>query len=143
MSVNSLRPTVPRPSVDFDWSPKGSTFSFVAGGITFPYTTQADAISRPSDTRYATKTTPTNALLTFTANVVPPAGLAIIQYRWDFDDGTVAFGLTANHTYLIAIPQARVSLTVRDNIGRSFTHHRYLMLYPSQTVVLAEGTISV
>lgn len=143
MSINSLPVTPAKPLVNFDWTPKGGPFSFVAGPDTFPYNTQKDLISRPSDIRYTTNTTPTNTLLTFTANLVIPVNLSIIEYRWDFGDGGVAFGPSAGHTYLVAASQTRTTLTVKDNLGRSFYRHRYLMLYPSQTVVLAGGTISV
>lgn len=143
MSINSMPLAPSKPQVNFDWTPRGGAFNFVAGGITFPYNTQQDAVVRASDVRYVTNTTPTNTLLSFTANLVVPGDISIIEYRWDFGDGGVAFGPIAQHTYLVAASQTRVSLTVRDNLGRSFYRHRFLLLYPSQTVVLAGGTISV
>lgn len=47
---------------------------------------------------------------------------AIVQFRWDFGDGSSATGVTATHTYTATSTRSfTATLTVTDNGGRSAT----------------------
>lgn len=125
-----------RLTVDFSWTPVDPTpLSVTAGGNTYPYVTQQDAVVRASDSRYAASLTKTNAVLTFTANVVAPSTLTPIEYRWNFGDGTVAFGPVVTHTYIAAAPQAAVSLVVTDQNLVQYTRQRLLNLRAGDKVL--------
>lgn len=125
--VKNLRP----PRVDFSWSPLSSLALTTIGGNSYPYSSQADAITRSTDTRYAAYHTPTNTLLTFTATVEPFEGAEIVRYRWDFGDGTEAYGPTTTKTYRVPNQTAQVSLQVLDSNGLIATATHALNLVQS------------
>lgn len=113
----------------FTWTPNVTALSYTVNGNTYPYTTQADSISRPSsDGRYAAYYTNNNQLLTFTASAVVPSGLAIVEYRWDMGEGTIKYGSVITHTYITAAPGTTVNLTVTDTLNRTFSASRVLNL---------------
>lgn len=122
--------------VDFAWTPvSGVPFTWLTGGNSYPYTTQQDAVSRASDTRYAAVLTSTNTALTFTATVVTPANLTVIEYRWDFGDGVIAYGPIVGHTYTMPSPQTAVSLVVTDNLFQQSSRQRLLNLRAGSKIV--------
>jgi hypothetical protein len=123
---------------DFSWSPVSVALSFTFIG-TYPYTTQADSISRSSDSRYAAYTTPNNTLLTFTATASIPAGLTAVEYKWNFGDGTVGYGSSVGHTYTISSPQTMATLIVTDNLGRQSSIGRLLNLRQASPIVIAQN----
>src|SRR4051794_17982149 len=101
--------------LDLDWTPKSVALTYSVGGNTYPPLKQVDAVTRASDSRYQAYTTPINTLLTFTATTTLPAGLLILEYKWDFGDGSIGFGATVAHQYLAANFSTQVSLNVLTN----------------------------
>jgi hypothetical protein len=126
-------PPIP-PRVTFSWSPVSVPATITIGGNTYPYSTQADGVSRPStDARYAANTTPTNTLLTFTASA-EAFNANIVRYHWDFGDGTESFGPTVSKTYIVPNPTQRVAIQVLDSNGLSSTAVQTLNLVLSAPV---------
>jgi hypothetical protein len=126
-------------ATDFDWTPKSVPLSYTIGGNTYPPSTQADSVSRASDARYLSYTTPTNTLLTFTASVVLPPNVFIAEYRWDFGDGTVGYGPTVNHTYATASSQTAPVLVVTDSLGNRASRSHVLNLRQTVPIVVSLG----
>jgi PKD repeat protein len=54
-------------------------------------------------------------------------GATIVQYDWDFGDGTSATGIQANHTFDLA-QTFTIVLTVRDSAGRVATASKTLQV---------------
>lgn len=114
--------------IDFTWSGGTITLpSFTVGGTTFPYTTQADGISRSTDANYEYKKVSTGSVITFTASATL-SGVSIVTYRWDFGDGTIGYGPTATHTYLIPSQNTQVSLVATDNFSQTWTRSKTIGL---------------
>lgn len=128
-SAHSISPTV-----SFSWAPQSAPVSFTVGGHTYPYSHQADAVTRTSDDRYGAYTTPTNEELTFTAAVTTYDDTFILRYRWDFGDGTLAYGPEVVKTYLVPNPSIVVALTVHDSNGRDVRVARPLNLVRADPV---------
>jgi hypothetical protein len=61
--------------------------------------------------------------VTFDASESADSDGTIIEYLWDFGDGTTGTGLTANHTYSTActVTPCAVTLTVKDNFNQAST----------------------
>ncbi|NTU73318.1 PKD domain-containing protein, partial [Candidatus Roizmanbacteria bacterium] len=57
-------------------------------------------------------------LVTFIASTSSDPDGTISQYQWNFGDGSLATGITAQHTF-IGIAEYTVSLTVTDNLGKT------------------------
>jgi hypothetical protein len=97
-------------------APTGATYTYTAGTVT--YTTTE-------------KYTATNTLITFTATVAlpnVPAGLAIIEYYWDFGDGNFSYGNPATHTYKLSGLSPQAVLRVTDNYGRQWFCRKQIYL---------------
>jgi hypothetical protein len=139
MPINEISTGVgiPLPTVDFDWSPKSVPVSYTVGGNTYPYARQADGQVRTSDSRYTSFTTPTNTVLTFTASISLVGDNSIVQYLWNFGDGSSAFGSSVSYMYKIANPSAEVSLAVTDIYGRTVARHRVLNLRTTTAVSIS------
>lgn len=61
----------------------------------------------------------TNTTLTFTAQVYLPIAVSqVVEYYWQFGDGSTAFGQTATHTYKFA-RQMVTHLRIRTNYGET------------------------
>ncbi len=121
--------------VDFTWSPQDAPNlgQWTVNGNTYPPTRQIDNIDRSAqvgslDSRYVANTTTNNSNLTFTATAVLPAGVTIVEYRWDFGDGTIGYGPTIIHNYLAAVPQTQVNLTATDSNRQVWTRSKTLRL---------------
>lgn len=115
---------------NFWWDADGPEIPYTIDGNTYPYRHQADEVSRESDTRYAVDTTPLFTAIEFDAvgaaspsnpKVVAPNGVTIIQYLWNFGDGTIGFGPQPSHTYTTQSPGAEVVLIVTDSRGMRFS----------------------
>jgi hypothetical protein len=111
--------------VDFSWVPSSGALSYTISGNTYPYSTQADSISRVSDSRYATALTPLDTTLTFTAAVTD---IVAIEYRWDFGNGKIGYGATVTQKFLTASAQRRIKLTVTDDKGKKYSRSKLLNL---------------
>lgn len=123
-------------SVDFSFTPVSATpLSFTVGGNTYPYVHQVDAVTRASDSRYAASLTTSNTAMTFTASTVASQGTTAIEYRWDFGDGTIAYGPIVTHTYVAASPQTAVSLVVTDQNLVQWTRQKLLNLRAGTKIV--------
>lgn len=120
--VNGQVPTI----ANFWWNADGTPISYTLDGDEYPYQHQADNITRASDYRYAILTTPLYVSIAFDAigaanpahpKVIAPTGVSVIQYLWNFGDGTIGYGPQPSHTYTAASPDTQVSLTVTDSRG--------------------------
>ncbi len=58
-----------------------------------------------------------------------PGGKSIVSYEWDFGDGSIGEGPSANHTFKAG--KHTVSLTVSDNTGKKHTATQELDVLPS------------
>lgn len=143
MGISDLSSGIPVPSVavDFSWSPVSIALSWTQSGNTYPYAHQSDALTRASDSRYATFITATNQLLTFVASVVTPSNVSVIEYKWGFGNGDIAYGSIVTYTYLIAVPSVEVSLIVTDSLSRQRTKHKVVNLRPANAITAAGGII--
>lgn len=121
---------MPKPQVptlcNFWWNADGPPISYTVGGETFPYQHQADNVHRASDYRYEILTTPLYVSIAFDAigaasatnpKVIPPPGVTVTQYLWNFGDGTIGYGPQPAHTFTAASPDTQVNLTVTDSRG--------------------------
>jgi hypothetical protein len=125
--------------LSFDWTPKSVPLSFTAGGNTYPYSKQVDNVTRTSDGRYAAYTTPANTLLTFTATAIAPGGVVILEYKWDFGDGTIGYGSSVAHTYTVASYQTQATLVVTDSLNRRYSRAQVLNLRPAAPIQVSLG----
>lgn len=117
------------PSVKIGISPQpGSQYNYTLAGITYPYST--GPVSPPS---YQFST---NTILTFTALVAVDYGVFVLDYHWKFGDGTEAYGISVDHTYVAASPETRVTLCVTDNYRREICAGRIVNLYRGTLVVV-------
>ena len=114
--------------VDFTWTPR-SARSFTVGGDTFPYSTQADAIARDSDSRYEMFKTDVADEITFTATAESTIGLTIVEYKWFFGDGRYDTGIEVDHTYVAASPQMSPTLVVTDSADNKVHRTKLISLY--------------
>jgi hypothetical protein len=123
--------------LDLDWTPKSVALTYSVGGNVYPPTRQVDNSVRASDSRYASYTTPINTLLTFTATTTLPASLVVVEYKWDFGDGTIGYGATVAHQYLAANFSTQVALNITTNNGKRFTRHKVLNLRPADRITVS------
>lgn len=119
------KPTVPT-LCNFWWNADGPPISFTIGGETYPYQHQADGHTRSSDSRYEILSTPLYISIAFDATdseklghpkVITPPEVTVLQYLWNFGDGTIGYGPQPAHTYTAASPDTTVALTVTDSRG--------------------------
>lgn len=133
------RPPRPTPSVkvDFYFEQGGPPGTATYDGDIFPYPPLPS--DKGSDYRYAWGTTPVFLAVEFHAeafvvegkvqpHVIPPPGVTILEYFWDFGDGHVGHGPTVTHTYEVADPDTEISLTVLDSLGREWATSKALGL---------------
>ncbi len=120
-----------KPTILFNWTPKGPGLVYVISGNTYPYAKQQDGITRPSDTRYSVLKTPTNTPIIFTASYFNSDGSTAIEYRWNFGDGSLGYGPSASHSYAYAGSQLSVSLSIQDSKFKIFHRSAMLNLEPS------------
>lgn len=117
-TISTAKPPVALSKVDFTWSPVGAAITYSFAGNSYP----------PAGTRFEAFYTPVNQLVTFVAVVVPPPGVAIIEYRWDLGDGNVKFGQTIGHTYNVPNQSLTAKLEVTDSYNRKAYVSRALLL---------------
>ena len=137
-SIVNKTPRLPLPvTVDFYFEQAGPKGSATYDGDIYPYPPLPS--DKGSDYRYAWGTTPVFLAVEFFAvehvveskvqpHVVPPPGVTILEYFWDFGDGHTGHGPTVTHTYEVADPDTEISLTVLDSLGREWSTSKALSL---------------
>jgi hypothetical protein len=137
VSINQPRPSLVPLSVSISWTPwaVNPPATWVAGGITFPYARQADAVTRASDSRYAAYKTPTNTPITFTANAKTDALAPVIEYRWDFGDGSLGYGQSITKSFVVGNVAQTITVRVLDARGRVASSQRPMLLYAATSIV--------
>src|SRR6266568_2373153 len=89
---------LPTPPVQCDfWWEEEEAPGYTFDGDVFPYPPLF-----AGDTRYNIYTTVIKHLITFDAinqapHIVTPPGISVIEYVWDFGDGTKAYGPVVTH----------------------------------------------
>ncbi len=127
--MTSIINTVPNPPapvvVDFSWTTTGPVVSYTIDGYTYVAGVNAAIlfVAVPFDA--------TDSGAHGYPKVIPPPGVTILQYRWDFDDGTIAFGPRPTHTFVAAPNDLQVTLTVLDS--------RHLQWSTSHTLTIVAG----
>lgn len=106
-----------------------------SNALTFTFTPTLGTFSWSVAGQIFTSTQPTvevNAPITFTAHPVfpPGSGRSVIDVKWNFGDGTTAFGLTAIHTFRFPNLQIRVHCCLVDNEGTEICVGQHV--YPTQ-----------
>jgi hypothetical protein len=135
--INQPSPPALPVVVDFYFEQGGPPGSATYDGDIFPYPPLPS--DKGSDYRYAWGTTPVFLAVEFHAeafevkskvqpHVVPPPGVTILEYAWDFGDGHTGHGPTVTHTYEVADPDTAISLTVLDSLGREWSTQKALSL---------------
>jgi hypothetical protein len=125
--INDTPKRTLKPVFDFTWSPVGPALNYNVGGSNYPYIAQQDGVSRNSDGRYQSYSTPINTLVTFTAQIKYIGG-TVIHYRWDFGNGETDLGPTVGHTFKVANPQNLVTLTITSNKNQTAYRTKILNL---------------
>jgi PKD domain len=122
---------------DFFFEQTGPPGIATYDGDTYPYPPLPS--DKGNDYRYAWGTTPILLAVEFfgTAHtveskvqphVIPPPGVNIMEYFWDFGDGFTGHGPIVTHTYEVPDPSTAISLTVIDSLGREFSTSKALSL---------------
>ncbi len=137
-------PAFPTPPVicNFFFEQIGPPEIVTYDGDTYPYAPLPS--DKGSDYRYAMGTTPISTIPNYygvnffaeaytyegrvQSHVIPPPGVRIMEYFWDFGDGFTGYGPSVTHHYAVADPNTAVSLTVVDSLGREFSTTKQLSL---------------
>lgn len=115
--------TVPSaPSCTFSISPLGPPFSYSVGGTTFTPVNSHQVFSGVN--------------LTFTGQVTVPPGVFIVEYYWNFGDGSEAYGVNTSHTYNVGAAETRVSFCITDNFKRQICSGKLLNLRPGLAITV-------
>lgn len=136
-TIHETKAITAKPRVTFDWSPKGAAWVINIGGNTYPYTVDEPLLGAPAQPEV--NFTNNNQELTFTASVETDPGDFILEYYWDFGDGTDGYGPEVTHTYRSYSPTVRVSLQVTDNHRRKVNAGRQLSLVPVELIAVSQG----
>ena len=138
MSILQEPPAPPLSVIcDFFFEQVGPKGAATYDGDIYPYPPLPS--DKGSDYRYAWGTTPIFLAVEFfgTAHVVkgktephviPPPGISVLEYFWDFGDGHTGHGPIVTHTYEVPDPNTAISLTVLDSLGREFSTSKALSL---------------
>lgn len=111
-------------SVDFSWDPVNTPITYTIDGDVFPYVT--------------TYSTSINTPITFSAEVSTIGDIFISEYLWNFGDGNTGYGISATHTYELALEYSPivVSLEAIDSLGRKHVVRKPINLRGSQARVI-------
>lgn len=142
VTIHDVKPTATAlPAVTFDWTPKTATAWTTATAADEPLPWDGGQPNPPGTAPDQADIFYTNASteLTFTATVRQDTGDYIIEYEWDFGDGTKGYGATPKHTYEQTTPQMRVTLCVTDNHRRKVCVGRQILLSPAEPMSVGEG----
>ena len=83
-----------------------------------------------------------NETITFNATKSQPSNFTIIEYSWDFDDGTNATGKIVYHKYN-ASGYYNVTLTVKDEAGLKDTAYRGIAVGETITIMASPSEVMV
>jgi hypothetical protein len=137
MSILQRPPSPSLPVIcDFFFEQTGPKGTATYDGDIYPYP-PLPGESTPS--RYEWGTTPVFLAVEFFGiaheveskvqpHVIPPPGISILEYFWDFGDGYTGHGPIVTHTYEVPDPNTAISLTVLDSLGREFSTSKALSL---------------
>jgi PKD repeat protein len=97
-------------------------------------TSQSVAVGQPGSPIAAFTISPTDPVVLDSVNFnasssTPSTGRTIVNYVWDFGDGTGASGVQVNHPYTVARTYT-ITLTVTDDAGRTGTTTKTLVIKP-------------
>lgn len=123
--VNRLPSRVNRTAIDFDFTPKGPAFTYVAGPNAYTLS-NAWRVGK-------------NKAMTFTASVQTTPGVSVLEYRWDFGDGVILYGNPVQHAFNI-FGTRQVVLTVTDSHNRKTFRRK--QVYPSQGMIPSITTLA-
>ena len=134
-TVNTIQPKPAPVIMGFWWNANGPEQVFTYDGDTFPYgPLPGPPDEGSSNERYKAFSTVYVTPVEFFAtkankpHVVAPAGVTILEYFWDFGDGTTGTGQTVSHQYKTLNEQVEVSLTVVDSRGLRFSQAKPVLL---------------
>lgn len=135
MTATIKSPVVPvaRPEVNLSWTPLGSAVTYLVDGDVY----SNDSVDPATLLHPPVFETPVGQELTFVADVAAPIGVSIVEYHWDFGDGTQGYGTPIAHTYRVASPQTRCVLTVLDTLNRLTSGARQITLVPSIAIQIS------
>lgn len=138
--INTPPANIPPVKMNFFFKQEGPTGAVTYDGDTYPYPPLY-----VGDTRYILYTSIVNTPLVFDAigqesllnpHVEPPPGVTVLEYLWNFGDGTEGYGPVVTHTYKVLDPELQVTLTIVDS--RNF---HYSCSRPVVLVVTAFGAL--
>lgn len=140
--VNDLGVSIEPVDVNFWWNENGPVEEYTFDGDSYPYTTP------PPSERFIMHTTFINEPIkfyaipspeqiekeeTFNPQTIPPPGVEVIDYQWDFGDGVIGFGPFVEHEYKFVQPGIEVKLTVVDTRGLLWSRAKPVNLVPRRT----------
>lgn len=138
MSILQEPPAPALPVIcDFFFEQTGPPGTATYDGDVYPYPPLPS--DKGNDYRYAWGTTPVFLAVEFfgiahtvegkvQSHTIPPPGVSILEYFWDFGDGHTGHGPIVTHTYEVPDPTTSISLTVIDSLGREFSTSKALSL---------------
>lgn len=127
-TINSHGKTVQKVFARFEINPEdlGPLVSYGFGGNNFP--------EEPGNARYQSYRILTNTEVRLTGSVSP--SVPVVEYFWDFGDGSTGYGPEITHTYITASPQTQIVLTATLVDGRKVRSHQVINLGPGFRAVL-------
>lgn len=114
-NLNTIPTGIPPVKPNFSWTASGPLVSYSVNGDTYTSSLQQALINYPVP--FDATDSGNNGY----PKVIVPHGVFIIEYRWDFGDGTIGYGPQPTHTFISASPDNQVTLTTIDNRGLYFS----------------------
>lgn len=138
-TVNEFAEPILPVEVNFWWNENGPVETYTFAGNKYPYTGPEPP---PAGERYIMHTTKVKEPIEFRAihregheieeetfpHVKPPKGVEVLDYIWDFGDGSEGYGPFVVHEYDVVQPGIEVKLTVIDSRGLIWSRSRPLNL---------------
>jgi hypothetical protein len=95
-TINNIIVPNPAPVVTFDITPHGPPVAIATSFASYSYPA---VVVNAATVVAASFHHLTNVNLTFTATVVDPLGGSVLEYYWDFGDGSTGTGAAPTHTF--------------------------------------------
>lgn len=124
--------------VDFSAGPEGDPVSWTIGVYVFA----------PVDTFFLDASAP----ITFTGTATPPPRLdpgadldrtpvpsLVIEWFWEFGDGTIGYGNPVDHQYTLSNSNTQVKLRVTDDQARKWRVEKQIYLVNSESLFPSSG----